>query len=179
MWLVVEDGKLHLRGLVDGEGYVLLNVRCPVACGKCCEDWRGVAELMELESKNGRCPHLGWTGGCCLKREKRPLECRAYACELAQLQLTGMLGDLVAVGVVQAGRQKDAAAYLGIAIPANDAWRPRFRERDERLVRRLIRKRQAARDRLRVSMAGRARGASVVEPPGAHPLGWRDGWPYF
>src|SRR5512137_3106059 len=88
MWLAVEDGKLHLRGLVDGEGYVLLNVRCPVSCGKCCGEWRGVVDLMELEPRDGRCPNLR-ASGCVLKREKRPLECRAYACELCQLALLG------------------------------------------------------------------------------------------
>lgn len=178
MWLVVEDGKLHLRGLVDGEGYVLLNVRCPVACGKCCEDWRDVVDLADREPREGRCPNLR-AFGCVLKREKRPLECRAYACQLCQLVLLGQANGEDSARAVAAGCQREAAAYLGMEVRANDAWRPRFRDRDERLVRRLIRKRQVARDRIRVLMAGRTREASVVEPPGAHPLGWRDGWPYF
>lgn len=179
MWLSVQDGKLHLRGLVDGEGYVLLNVRCPVACGKCCEDWHCVVELMGLESREGRCPNLR-ASGCMLKREKRPMECRAYACQLCQLVLLGQANSEDSARVVAAGFQKEAAKYLGLELRVGEAWRPRFREKDKRLVRRLVVKKRKAMDRLLVSMVGKARGAMVVEERlEAHHLGWRDDWPYF
>ena len=84
---------LILTYVTDEQGKINLNVTCPVGCGRCCGYWRGVTELASwAETDKKRCPH--WKSyGCRLERKKRPLECKAYICELALLAIENLLSQ--------------------------------------------------------------------------------------
>lgn len=195
MLFKLSDGKLVLRVMVDDEGYVMLNSRCPVSCGACCGFWRDVIDLKPVSEKKPEarfCPNLRSTG-CYLKRPHRPLECRGYVCELGMLTLEKKVSWEQIEMVVREGKQEAAASFLGVPIGAEEGSvsRLRFRERDIWEIRKLFRKRGVYHGDKRVREVREAKRELRV-PGGSgnpadneclrrHPaiIGWRDGWPFF
>ena len=60
---------------------------CPIQCGQCCIMWHEVPELAALApdraERRDDCPYETPTG-CSLPRDKRPFDCVAYLCEIAE-----------------------------------------------------------------------------------------------
>lgn len=131
----------HLH-LVREDGSIVLDVPCPIGCGKCCKYWRDVDELKylaEAKPKRVRCPNLR-ENGCKLKRSRRPAECNNYVCELGALAVTGRVTIEDAERVLEAGKQEDAFEFLGKEKPTRylkdeaEAGRVFLRDEDKKRV---------------------------------------------
>lgn len=118
----MESGKyIHVA---DKDGNVMLDVPCPVGCGRCCKYWREVKELEHIAASKPdreRCPNMR-SQGCKLKRSRMPLQCRAYLCELAGLALTGDVTIEEAQRVIDADAQTRAMSFLGKKTPEDDIF---------------------------------------------------------
>lgn len=119
----MEKGGKYIH-IADKDGNVLLDVPCPVGCGRCCKYWREVRELEHIaQSKpdRERCPNLR-DSGCKLKRSRMPLQCKAYLCELAGLAIMGKVTVEEAQRVYDADAQTRAMDFLGKEKPKMDIF---------------------------------------------------------
>lgn len=88
-----EGNDAILTVITDENGKVNMDIRCPVGCGKCCGYWEGVKALKAwVGIRKSKCPYLH-SYGCTLARRKRPIECKAYICELAILSMHELVTD--------------------------------------------------------------------------------------
>jgi len=64
------------------------DVKCPIACGVCCDQyWR---DAVDAPAELLQCPHQG-KKSCTLPRAQRPEGCREYLCDLADAVLNGRM----------------------------------------------------------------------------------------
>jgi len=105
----------YVKTLVADDGSLLTNVECPIHCGACCGFWKGthtLKNLVQALSMSRECPYLG-EKGCELDRDKRPIECTAYLCELAILAVKKMVTKNEINRVLKCARQNGAFKFLG------------------------------------------------------------------
>ena len=140
-----EDGTF-LRVLTDDKGQVLFDIRCPVACGCCCDFWKDVPSiaLASLTAEimgpaYAECPHLK-DNGCCLPRKKRPLECLTYLCELGILATEKLVTEEEITQVLDQGLQEDAFKFLGKFPPVveGNIKDAKIKKRDKKLIKKIL-----------------------------------------
>jgi hypothetical protein len=107
--------------LTDEKGKPVVDVECPVMCGKCCEMWTEVEALkkyvLERFTKS-TCPHLG-ARGCKLPRADRPIECTGFMCQLGLLALgegTRKITKAEIKRTLKANEQYLACYFLGLDL---------------------------------------------------------------
>ena len=106
-----ENGQVRLMAMIDDEGRIVFDLPCPIQCGDCCDLWRDLRAFSHFAKRDGRCPNHG-AMGCKLPRQKRPIECTVYLCELALLAVHGMLTDEERDRVLASRRQESAFSML-------------------------------------------------------------------
>jgi len=144
-----EDGTF-LRVLTDDKGQVLFDIRCPVACGCCCDYWKDVPSVAFMQLSKEivgpsfplECPHLK-DNGCCLPRKKRPLECLIYLCELGILATEKMVTEEEITRVLDEGLQEDAFKFLGKYPPVTkgELKDAKVKKRDKKLIKKTFNRR--------------------------------------
>jgi len=144
-----EDG-IFLQVLTDKKGQVLFDIRCPVACGVCCDYWKDVPSVAFMQLSKEivgpsfplECPHLK-DNGCCLPRKKRPLECLIYLCELGILATEKMVTEEEITHTLECSRQNDAFAFLAKYPPVvnGNIKDAKIKKRDKKLIKKTFNRR--------------------------------------
>jgi len=137
-----ESGQVRLMAMIDDDGNIMFDIPCPIQCGACCDEWKDLRAFSHFAKRDGRCPNQGATG-CKLPRQKRPIECTVYLCELALLAVHGMLTREDRLRVLTARRQQTAFSMLK-KYPKPDvdirAEAARIRPGDNHKIEKLLRK---------------------------------------
>lgn len=143
------DTSTIFEFLTDSKGVMKLDVRCPVSCGECCGYWKDVTALerliQEIYPQYRECPHLS-DEGCKLPRNKRPVECTAYICELGILAVEKMVTEEEIDRTIENCRQLDAFSYLGKRPKTKDVKsvkEMKVKTKDKKKLRKLLKEREA------------------------------------
>lgn len=150
MRIVPNGNGATIEFVTDDQGYVDLDIRCPVSCGACCDFWKDVPSVafgMLTEAILGpayaECPHLT-ERGCRLPRKKRPIECTSYLCELAKLALEDLVSEEEIQKTIEKAQQNDAFTYLGKCPKIKECKSKKevkFRPSDQRKLKKIVRAR--------------------------------------
>lgn len=92
--------------------YINRDSECPFKSGCCCREpelWRTVDDpvIRSAGPEQAVCPHLG-TQGCTLPRDKMPVGCKRYLCDIAEAFVLGHLTEERAWVYVRLRDEKNA-----------------------------------------------------------------------